>query len=52
MKKKIKKKIRREYGLNHYRNLSEKEEEKKEYGRNCLKIFLPMMKKEKLREYA
>ena len=29
MWKKIKKKLRREFGLNHYRNLSEKEEEKK-----------------------
>ena len=43
--KKIKKKIRREYGLNHYRNLSEKEEEKKEYGRNCHKIFFQWWKK-------
>ena len=42
--KKIKKKIR-EYGLNHYRNLSEKEEEKKEYGRNCHKIFFQWWKK-------
>ena len=29
MWKKIKKKIRREYGLNHYKDLSDKEEEKK-----------------------
>ena len=33
------------YGLNHYRNLTEKE--KKEYGRNCHKIFFQWWKKKK-----
>ena len=40
----------RTYGLNHYRNLSEKE--KKRVWKKLSQNFLPMMKKEKIKEYA